>query len=52
MKLSWEVGLTISIGNLTQSLSKSGGWDGKEEAAWALYLTIMITSHQTTPRSC
>lgn len=49
MKLPQEVRFTTSIGNLAQSLSKSGGWDGKE-AAWVLSLTITITGHQTTPR--
>lgn len=45
VKLSQEVRLTTSVGNLAQPLSKSGGWDGKE-AAWVLYLTITLTSHQ------
>lgn len=50
--LSYEVRFPISIGNLTQSLSKGGGWGGKEKAAWVLYLIVALRSQQTTPRGC
>lgn len=47
--LSYEVRFPISIGNLTQSLSKGGGWGGKGEAAWVLYVLVALSSQQTTP---